>query len=72
MLWYYIEGTHIVSIGILDQRESVVGDLIHELNALMIGGMVDASLENATPVAVRCNLDAISGDSIIDKLQGRT
>ena len=38
------DDTHIVSIRILDQCESVVSDLIHELNTLVIGSMVNASL----------------------------
>ena len=62
--------THIVSIRILDQRESVISDLIHKLNTLVVGGVVNASLEHATPVAVSCDLDTISSDSIVDKLQG--
>ena len=61
--------THIVSIRVLDQCEGVVGNLVHELNTLVIGSMVDASLQNTTPVAVSSNFNAISGDGVVDKLQ---
>jgi hypothetical protein len=64
-----LQSTHIVSVGVLNQREGVVRDLIHELDTLVIRGMVDATLQYTASVAVSGDFDTVSGDSIIDKLQ---
>jgi hypothetical protein len=61
--------THIIAIRILNKGQGVVRDLIHELNALMIGGVIDTSLEYTTTVAVRCNLNAVRGHRIVYELQ---
>lgn len=42
-------GTH---EGVLNERERVVGNLGDELDALGLGGVVDAALENAAAVSV--------------------
>ena len=51
---------YIVAIWILDEGQCIIGDLIDELNALMFRRMVDAPLQNATSVAVRRYLDAVT------------
>lgn len=62
------EMTYVVAIGVLDQRQRVVCDLIHELDALVIGGMIDTSLKHTTAVAVSGDLNAVRGDRVVYKL----
>ena len=59
----------VVAERVLDEREAVVGDLGDELDALRVGGVVNAPLEDAAAVAVGGDLDAVSGDGIVDELQ---
>ena len=59
---------HVVAIRVLDERERVVRDLIHELNTLMIRRVVDAALEHAAPVPVRRHLHTVRSDGIVDEL----
>lgn len=61
--------THIIPVGILNKSQRVVRDLIHELNALMIGGVVDTSLEYTTAMAMSSNLNAVRGHRIVYKLE---
>jgi hypothetical protein len=61
--------THIIAVRVLNKGQRVVGDLIHELNALMIGGMIDTSLEYTTAVAVSSNLNAVRGYRVVYKLE---
>lgn len=61
--------THVVTVRILNQSERVVGDLVHELHALMIRRVVNATLQDAASVSVGGNFHAISGNSIVDELQ---
>ena len=60
--------THIVAIRVLDEREGVVGDLIDELDALVLRRVVDAALEYAAAMAVRSDLDAVVRDGVVDEL----
>ena len=60
--------THIVAVWVLYEREGVVGDLVHELDALVLRRMVDAALEHAATVAVSGDLDAVVRDGIVDEL----
>jgi len=53
----------------LNKGQRVVGDLIHELNALMIGGVVDTALEYTTTVAVSGHLNAVRGYRIVYELE---
>lgn len=50
--------------GILDEREGVVGDLGNELDALRLGGVVDASLEDTASVTV-------SAAEVVSRGQGK-
>ena len=59
---------YIVAIWILDEGQHIIGDLIDELDTLMFRRMVDAPLQNATSVAVRRYLDAVSSHGIINEL----
>ena len=60
--------TYIVAVRILNQRQRVVCDLIHELDALMIGGVIDTSLKNTTAVALSGDLDAVRGNCVVYEL----
>jgi hypothetical protein len=60
---------HIIAVRILDKSQRVVRDLIHELNALMIGGVIDTSLEYTTPVAVCGHLNAVRSYRIVYELE---
>jgi stalled ribosome alternative rescue factor ArfA len=59
---------NVVSEGVLNERQSVVGDLGDELDPLRVGGVVDAPLEDAASVSVGGDLDAVSGDGVVDEL----
>ena len=58
----------IVAVRILDEGEGIEGDLVHELNALVLSCMIDTALKYAAAVAVSRNLDAILSNSIVDEL----
>jgi hypothetical protein len=58
----------VVSEGVLYQSQRVEGDLGDELHTLRIGSVVDASLEDATSVSVGSNLDAMSGNGVVNEL----
>ena len=60
--------TYIVAVRVLDEREGVVGDLVDELDALVLRRMVDAALKHAATMAVRSDLDAVVRDGIVDEL----
>jgi hypothetical protein len=62
--------THVVAIGVLNECEGIVRDLIDEWDALMIRGMVGTSLKYAT-VTMSGNLNTVSGYSIVNKLTKR-
>ena len=62
------EITYVVAVRVLDQSQRIVCDLIHELDALVIGGMIDASLKDTTAVAVSGNLNAVRGDRVVNEL----
>ena len=38
------DATYVVAVRVLDEREGVVGDLVDELNALVLRRVVDAAL----------------------------
>jgi len=61
--------TYVVAVRILNKGQCVICDLIHELNALMIGCMIDTSLKNTTTVAMSSNLNAVSGYRIVYELE---
>ena len=44
------------------------GDFGDELYPLRVGSVIDASLEDATSVSVSSDLDAVSGDGVVDEL----
>lgn len=58
----------VVAVGILHERQGIVGDLVHELDALIFGRMINAALQHATTVTMGGNLDAVLSDSIVDEL----
>ena len=60
--------TYIVAIWILNKCQGVIGNLRDELEALRLGRVVDASLQDAASVPVGRDLDAVSGHCVINKL----
>ena len=65
----YNRTTHVVAVRILHERERVVRDLVHQLDALVIRRMVYAALQHAAAVPVRRNLDAVRRDGVVDELR---
>jgi len=61
--------THIVTVRILDEGECVKGDLVNELHALMIGRVVNATLQDAASVSVSGDFDTVGSNGIVDELQ---
>lgn len=65
-----MKGTHIVTVRILNEGEGIEGDLVNELHALMIGRMVNATLQDAASVSVSGDFDTVGSNGIVDELQG--
>jgi len=63
-----IKRTHVVTVRILDECERVEGDLVDELHALMIGCVVNTSLQDATSVSVSGDFDTVGSNGIVDEL----
>ena len=61
--------THIIAIRILNKSQCIVCDLIHELDALMIGGVINTPLEHTTTVAMSSNLNAVRRYRIVYELE---
>ena len=61
---------YVVTIWILYQSKSIIHNLVHKLNVL-VGSMVNASLENATAMTMGGNLNTVGHNSIINKLSSR-
>lgn len=59
---------HVVTIRILNKGERIIGDLVDELHALMIGRVVNTTLQDAASVSVRGNFYTIGCNSIVDEL----
>ena len=60
--------THIVTVRILDKGECVIGDLVNELHALMIGRVINATLQDAASVSVSGDFDTVGSNGIVDEL----
>lgn len=60
--------THVVTVRILNEGERVIGDLIDELHALMVGRMVNTTLQDAASVSVSGDFNAIRSNGIVDEL----
>ena len=61
--------THVVTIRILNEGERVEGDLVNELHALMIGRMINTTLQDAASVSVSGDFDTVGSNGIVDELQ---
>ena len=64
-----IKRTHIVTVRILNKGEGVEGDLVNELHALMIGRVVNTTLQNAASVSVSGDFNTVCCNSIVYELQ---
>ena len=53
---------------VLDEREGIVGNLVDELDALVLRRVVDAALEYAAAVTEGGDLDTVVRDSVVDEL----
>lgn len=60
--------TYVVAVWILDEGQRIVGDLIDELDALMVRRMVDAPLQNTTSMAMSRHLDTVGCHSVVNEL----
>lgn len=60
--------THVVAIRILHEGQCVVGDFLYQLNPLLIGGMVNATLQDTATMAVRGDFHTICGNGIVNEL----
>jgi hypothetical protein len=60
--------THVVAIGILNECQRIVRDLINKLNALMIRSMIDATLKNTTAMSMSSDLDTVCCYCIVYEL----
>ena len=59
---------YIVAIRILNEGESIIGNLVHKLHALMVRGMVYASLQDAAAMPMCRNFNAIGSNSVVNEL----
>lgn len=60
--------THVVTVRILNEGECIIGDLVNELHALMIGSVVDTTLQHAASVSVSGNLDTVGSNGVVYEL----
>lgn len=61
-------GTNIVAVRVLNERQRIVGDFIHELDTLVVRSMIDAALQDTAPMAVGSDLDAVGCHCIVNEL----
>ena len=61
--------THVVTVRILNEGERVEGDLVDELHALMIGRMINTTLQDAASVSVSGDFDTVGSNGVVDELQ---
>ena len=59
---------NIVAIRVLNECERAISDLLDKLHALVVGCVVDATLQDAAAVTMSSDLNAILGDSVVDEL----
>ncbi len=59
---------NVVAEGVLDQRNSMVGNSLYEPHLLIARGMVNATLQNTAAMAVGADLDASTTDGVEDEL----
>jgi hypothetical protein len=59
---------HVIPVWVLDERQRVKGDLVHQLNTLVFSCMVNAPLQHAASVTMGGDFYAIGGHSVINKL----
>jgi len=64
-----IKGTHVVTVRILNEGECVESDLVNELHALMIGCVVNTTLQDAASVSVSGDFHTVGSNGIVDELQ---
>ena len=60
---------HIVAKGVLGEREGVDRDVGDDALALGCRGVVDATLQDAAPVAVRGDIQAVFAGGVVDELR---
>ena len=64
-----IKRSHVVTVRILNKGECVIGYLVNELHALMIGSVVNTTLQDATSVSVSGDFNTVGGNGVVDELQ---
>ena len=60
--------THIITVRILDECESIIRNLVNQLDALVIRCMIDASLQDATSMTMRSDLYTVSSHRVVNEL----
>ena len=60
----------IVSKGVLNESQALIGDFCNQLDALGFRSVIDTTLENATAVSVGGHFDAVCCHCIVDELFG--
>lgn len=59
---------NVVAVRILNERQCVVSDFIHKLDALMVRSMIDAALQHAASVAMSSDLYAVGSHCVVYEL----
>ena len=60
--------TYVISIRVLNEGQSIVCNLIHKLNALRLGSVVNTTLKHTASVTVGGDLDTISSNRVVNEL----
>lgn len=63
-----VNRAYVVTVGVLHQGQSIEGNLVDELDALIIRSVVDASLKNTASMTVSSHFNTVSRNSIVDEL----
>ena len=59
---------HVVSVGVLNERQCIVSDLIDELDTLRLRSVIHTALEDTASVAMSGDLDTVGSNSVVDEL----
>jgi hypothetical protein len=62
------KAAHVVAIGVLDKSESIVGNLIDKLDPLIIGRVINTSLQHTTTMTVGGNFNTVGSNCIVNEL----
>ena len=63
--------TYVVPVRVLYEGKSIISYFLHQLNPLLIRGMVNAALQNTATMAVCRHFDTVRSDGVVYKLRGK-